>query len=83
MSRPSVHKPMTKSYAIDQIEDIERLRSVAHVMWEAFYALHTQTSHVYSGECQECNDYVDGESESGCERYHDWQRLVSRGFGSV
>lgn len=81
--RPSVHNPLTKSYAIDQIEDVEQLRSVAHVMWEAFYACHSQASHVYSGECPECNAYVDGEAESGCERYHAWQQLITRGFGGV
>jgi hypothetical protein len=56
VSRPSVHKPLTKSYAIDQITDIERLRKVAHRMWEAFLA---------------------------CDRYHEWQKKITDGFGSV
>lgn len=82
-ARPSVHQPFTKSYAIDQITDIEHLRAVTHRMWEAFSALHKQASHVYERGCAECNDYTDGEAESGCDQYHQWQRKVSDGFGSV
>lgn len=89
MSRPSAHQPLTKSYAIDQIDDIERLRVVAHRMWEAFFAAHSQSTHaiaVLTGyeECAACLAYLRGDSEDpGCERYRAWQAKVSAGFGSV
>ena len=87
MSRPSIHNPITKSYAIDQIEDIEHLRRVAHLMWEAFSAAHKQTAHAisaaYMGECEECQAALDGDRETGCAEWQEWQRKVSDGFGSV
>lgn len=86
--RPSVHPRLTKSYAIDQIDDIEHLRAVAHRMWEAFFAAHQQATHgigVLAGyeECATCAAYFWGDSEGGCERYQAWQRKVSEGFGGV
>jgi hypothetical protein len=86
VSRPSVHDPITKSYAIDQIEDIEHLRAVAHRMWEAFFAAHSQTAHalcaLYYDECDACRKHIE-EHGPGCERYQEWQRKVDAGFGSV
>jgi hypothetical protein len=86
--RPSVHNPITKSYAIDQITDIEHLRRVAHRMWEAFAACHAQSAHsmaVLTGfeTCEPCLAHIGGDSESACEQYQQWQRKVSDGFGSV
>lgn len=87
MSRPSVHNPITKSYAIDQIEDIEHLRKVAHRMWEAFSAAHAQAAHacgvLMRDECRECAEALAGDRETGCEQWQAWQRKVSDGFGSV
>lgn len=87
MSRPSKHDPITKSYAIDQITDIEYLRKVTHRMWEAFAASHAQHAHslsaVVNGECRECYDHIYGESETGCEQNEAWQRKVTEGFGSI
>ena len=87
MPRPSVHDPITKSYAIDQITDIEHLRKVAHRMWEAFQAAHAQAAHacgvLMREECRECVDALAGERENGCEQWQVWQRKVSDGFGSV
>jgi hypothetical protein len=81
--RPSVHDPITKSYAIDQIEDLEHLRAVAHRMWEAFFAAHSQAGHAFGtfvlGECEQCVS-PDGEP---CEQWKAWQRKVDAGFGSV
>lgn len=86
--RPSVHNPITKSYAIDQITDIEHLRRVAHRMWEAFAACHAQSAHsmaVLSGfqTCEPCQAHIRGDRDTGCEQYQQWQRKVSDGFGSV
>jgi hypothetical protein len=87
--RPSIHNPITKSYAIDQITDIEYLRTVAHRMWEAFSASHQQTAHVfavlmgYDGACPQCMERIEGISEDACEKWQEWQRKVSDGFGSV
>lgn len=86
MTRPSIHNPITKSYAIDQITDIEHLRRVAHRMWEAFAACHAQSAHsigALMGECKECLQYITGAREDGCKEYRQWQRKVSDGFGSV
>lgn len=88
MTRPSKHQPLTKSYAIDQIEDVERLRRVAHRMWEALAALHDQTAHVYGvllgyDECAPCRDTFTGGADAPCERYRQLQRKISDGFGSV
>lgn len=88
MARPSVHNPITKSYAIDQIEDIEQLRQVAHRMWEAFAACHEQAAHGYAvltgdAQCTECSDAWAGEREDGCEKWRQLQRKISDGFGSV
>lgn len=87
-ARPSVHHPLTKSYAIDQIEDVEHLRAVAHRMWEAFQAAHQQATHavgMFMGyeECATCTAYMGGEGECGCEKWQQWQRKVTDGFGSV
>jgi hypothetical protein len=87
-ARPSVHPPLTKSFAIDQIEDIERLRAVAHRMWEAFLAAHEQSAHaiaILAGfrECAACLAYIKGDSEQPCERWRAWQDKVSDGFGSL
>jgi len=86
--RPSVHHPLTKSYAIDQIDDIEHLRAVAHRMWEAFRAAHQQASHaigVLTGNatCSSCSAYIAGGAEDACELWQQWQRKVNDGFGSV
>lgn len=86
-ARPSVHNPITKSYAIDQITDIEHLRVVAHRMWEAFHASHQQTAHVYAvltgfETCAECAAVQNGDTD-GCEKWQAWQRKVHDGFGSV
>jgi hypothetical protein len=86
--RPSVHDPITKSYAIDQITDIEHLRRVAHRMWEAFAACHAQSAHsmaVLTGfqTCEPCQAHVGGERDTGCEQYQQWQRKISDGFGSA
>ncbi|MGC5033040.1 hypothetical protein [Micromonospora sp. DT229] len=87
MPRPSVHNPITKSYAIDQIEDIEQLRKVAHRMWEAFLASHAQSAHLINalldGQCEKCLDAMTGDRETGCAEWQEWQRKVSDGFGSV
>ncbi len=87
MSRPSIHNPITKSYAIDQITDIEYLRKVTHRMWEAFAACHAQSAHAMGaltrGECPLCLDYIEGESDIACDQYQAWQRKVSDGFGSI
>lgn len=86
--RPSVHDPITKSYAIDQITDIEHLRRVAHRMWEAFAASHQQSSHIFGvltgmTPCDGCSAAFSGEDEDACEEYRAWQRKVTDGFGSV
>lgn len=86
--RPSIHPPLTKSYAIDQITDIERLRAVAHRMWEAFYAAHSQAAHSIGvlmdyESCTQCMAHIGGDSDLGCERYQEWQAKVTDGFGSV
>lgn len=86
--RPSVHQPLTKSYAIDQITDVEHLRTVAHRMWEAFFAAHSQAAHsigVLMGyeSCPECVAHIENDSEHGCDKYEEWQSKVSAGFGSV
>lgn len=88
MSRPSTHPPGTKSYAIDQIDDIERLREVAHRMWKAFFASHSQTAHLIAvlvgdEECRACADSLYGQQEKGCVEWEAWQRKVFDGFGSV
>lgn len=86
MPRPSVHDPISKSYAIDQIEDIERLRAVAHRMWEAFFAAHSQAAHIIEalmeGSCGECVAHVAGNGP-GCADWQAWQVKVSAGFGTV
>lgn len=87
MSRPSTHAPLTKSYAIDQIEDVEHLRRVAHRMWEAFAACHAQFAHVgaalVSGECEPCRSSFSGGAGEPCAEYKAWQAKVTDGFGSV
>jgi hypothetical protein len=86
MARPSVHNPITKSYAIDQIEDIEHLRRVAHRMWEAFAASHWQTAHAINAlmdECPDCVGALTGSRETGCDEWVAKQRAVLAGFGSV
>lgn len=89
MSRPSVHDPISKEYAIDQIEDIEHLRMVAHRMWEAFFAAHSQAAHVIQalvtdqGSCFNCEDCMTGYRDTGCEQWQAWQRKVDAGFGSL
>jgi hypothetical protein len=87
-ARPSSHDPITKSYAIDQITDIEHLRRVAHRMWEAFSACHQQSAHAIGvlmdyESCTQCMAHIGGDSDLACERYQEWQRKVSAGFGSV
>lgn len=86
--RPSPHPPFTKSYAIDQITDIEQLRAVAHRMWDAFSAAHAQSAHAIATlagyeSCDQCMAAINGDADVGCERWQDWQRKVSAGFGSV
>lgn len=87
MPRPSKHNPITKSYAIDQIEDIEHLRAVAHRMWEAFFAAHSQAAHSIGalgfGQCKECAAAIRGEREMSCAQWQEWQAKVSDGFGSI
>lgn len=89
--RPSTHPPLTKSYAIDQITDIEHLRRVAHRMWEAFFAAHSQAAHAFGAllhiECAECavcfGDGDGDEAREPCAQWREWQRAVDAGFGSV
>lgn len=87
MSRPSKHNPITKSYAIDQIEDIEQLRAVAHRMWEAFAACHSQSAHMIAsityGACGACLAALTKPDAEPCEQYMEWQKAVTDGFGSV
>lgn len=85
--RPSVHSPMTKSYAIDQITDIERLRAVTHRMWEAFAACHEQSAHIIGalvgdGGCSTCATALFEEGQP-CDRYAAWQKKITDGFGMV
>lgn len=85
--RPSVHDPLSKSYAIDQITDVEELRRVAHRMWEAFRAAHSQAAHVIGvligdTECAPCAAAFHGQGEA-CEQWHQWQAKVHDGFDSV
>lgn len=86
--RPSIHPPLTKSYAIDQVDDIEQLRAVAHRMWEAFFAAHSQASHVFGvlagdTECAPCHEAFVGDGDEPCHQYKAWQVKVRDGFGSV
>jgi hypothetical protein len=86
--RPSNHPPLTKSYAIDQITNIEHLRAVAHRMWEAFYACHKQSAHAIAvlmdyEPCTQCMAHIGGDAEQGCGEYQAWQAKVTAGFGSV
>lgn len=85
--RPSVHHPITKSYAIDQITDIEHLRRVAHTMWAAFFAAHSQAAHAIaflscSDACEECEEHICGYRDEGCDRWREWQQKVNAGFGA-
>lgn len=87
--RPSAHPRLTKSYAIDQIDDIEHLRAVAHRMWEAFFAAHSQASHaiaVLGGyeDCAACLAYLrDDGPPRVCDQWHAWQQKINDGFGSL
>lgn len=85
-ARLSGHDPDSKSYAIDQITDIERLRAVAHRMWEAFFAAHSQAAHAIGalayGECDRCAASFH-EDAGPCDEWAAWQAKVSAGFGSV
>jgi len=85
--RPSVHDPITKSYAIDQITDIERLRKVTHRMWEAFFAAHSQAAHAIGalviGECDQCLASLTEAGTEPCDAWQAWQRLVTAGFGDA
>lgn len=87
MPRPSVHNPITKSYAIDQIEDVEQLRRLAHRMWEAFSACHAQSAHIIgaltSDQCVQCEAAISGDADEPCDRYREWQKKITDGFGSV
>ena len=88
MSTRSSYVPLTKSDAIERIEDIEHLRAVAHRMWEAFFAAHSQASHaigVLMGYelCGDCSDSFEGQRDTGCEQWRAWQQKVTAGFGSV
>lgn len=82
-----VMRVMTKSEAIDEIQDIEHLRRVAHRMWEAFYAAHSQTSHAVAallyGGCADCNHAMTEAAETECDEWLAWQKKVTAGFGSV
>lgn len=87
MTRPSVHGQFTKSYAIDQISDIEQLRAVAHRMWEAFSACHKQSAHIIAAlvgndGCDVCATALLEEGEP-CDQYTQWQKKVTDGFGAV
>ena len=79
--RPSVHDPITKSYAIDQITDIEKLRAVAHRMWEAFSASHWQTAHAIADACEACATASD--ADESCPEWQAKQKAVHAGFGSI
>jgi hypothetical protein len=85
--RPSVHAPITKSYAIDQITDIEKLRAVAHRMWEAFFAAHSQAAHAIGaavhGDCDRCLASFTEPDAEPCEKWKAYQRLVTEGFGTI
>lgn len=86
--RPSPHPTFTKSYAIDQITDVEHLRTVAHRMWEAFAAAHAQSAHAIAvltdyESCTQCMAHIGGDGEGGCGQYQEWQAKVTAGFGSV
>ncbi len=85
--RPSEHKTFTKSYAIDQLNDMESLRAVAHRMWEAFFAAHSQAAHAIGalvlGDCDRCKQSITDADGEPCENWQAWQRLVTAGFGSV
>lgn len=88
MPRPSVHRPYTKSYAIDQIDDIEHLRKVAHRMWEAFYACHSQAVHIIGvltsdHDCPPCLAYLRTDEGEYCDQARERQRKITDGFGSV
>jgi hypothetical protein len=85
--RSSAHDPMTKSYAIDQITDLEQLRAVTHRMWEAFAACHEQSAHIIGAlvgdsGCEQCAHALleDGQP---CDRYDGWQKKITDGFGMV
>jgi hypothetical protein len=87
-ARLSAHGRLTKSYAIDQITDIEHLRAVAHRMWEAFFAAHSQAAHAIAvlmdyESCTQCAAHLGGDADVGCEKWQAWQRKVTDGFGSV
>lgn len=87
-ARPSGHDPITKSYAIDQITDVEHLRAVTHRMWEAFFAAHSQATHaigVFMGStsCAACWDAMCAGEGAGCEKWQQWQATVDKGFGSL
>ncbi len=88
MPRPSKHPPLTKSCAIDQIDDIEQLRQVAHRMREAFFAAHSQAAHaigaMVAGDCAECESYLmNGERDTGCAKWRALQCKVADGFGAI
>lgn len=87
MARPSIHKPVTKSYAIDQITDLEYLRVVTHRMWEAFNACHAQSAHIIGAlvgpdGCDVCATAL-LEQGQPCGRYDEWQKKITDGLGSV
>ena len=88
MTRPSIHDPITKSYAIDQIDEIEKLRAVAHLMWEAFFAAHSQAAHAIGAltgwsPCAACEAKITEDQDTGCDKWRDWQAKVTKGFGTL
>lgn len=84
--RPSKHNPITQQYAIDQLTDVERLRSVAHTLYEAFRASREQGEHLVEVttqrlKCWPCEEAAElSDSSYACEKYRAWQKVIDRGL---
>lgn len=86
-ARPSKYPPFTVNYAIDQIDDPDRLRELARQLWSAMVGQHALAAHLLGVDVGDCAPCADAKTQAdpafACDQYWRWQAEYQAAVNAV
>lgn len=77
-------RPHTVPWAIDQIDDIQKLRDIAVLYWTAMWGQHEFAAHLIASDCEACAKAADiCDPQYACGQYQTWFAQFNRAARAV